>query len=113
MKKELRDKLDKELRKVRKYVYIGIVFILIASLTLFFPFTPLTSRTLEGTTIKYSAHVTDLGNRPFVMVKLDNNETIKAKLPTKLKYRDGGRVEVVEKKTIIGARTYVVARYIK
>ncbi len=48
-----------------------------------------------------------------MLVKIQNNEIIKASLPVKLEYMQGKKVELTKTKTLIGTATYKVIRYVE
>ena len=113
MKQDIKDKLDKEVEKNKiKFIAIFAIPTLIIVLS-FVAIVPISSTNIEGLTFKLTAKQTDNGNIPIMLVKIENNEIIKASLPVKLEYIQGKKVELIKTKTLIGAVTYKVIRYVE
>ena len=113
MKQDIKDKLDKEVIKSRiKFFAIFAIPTLIIVLS-FIALFPISSTNIEGLAFKLTAKQTDIGNIPIILVKIENNEIIKASLPVKLEYMQGKKVELTKTKTLIGAVTYKVIRYVE
>ena len=116
MRKELKDKLDLEARrsKRRKILlslsvgagFLGFIFILV-------PFLPESSTNIQGVAIKLTAVQTDEGNFPIMMVRLENNVTVRASMPRKLEFIKGARVNVLKTKSVMSIHSYKVLGHAK
>ncbi len=94
MKQDIKDKLDKEVLKNKiKFFSIFAVPTLIIVFS-FIALFPISSTNIEGSAFKLTAQQTDNGNIPIMLVKIQNNEIIKASLPVKLEYMQGKKVEL-------------------
>ena len=113
MKQDIKDKLDKEVPKNKiKFIAIFAIPTLIIVLS-FVAIFPISSTNIEGLAFKLTAKQTDNGNIPIMLVKIESNEIIKASLPANLEYIQGKKVELIKTKTLIGAATYKVIRYVE
>jgi len=112
MKKEAKDKLDKEAlkSKIKFYAIFAIPLLIFAALlTVFFP---TSSNNLEVIAIKYTAEQTDFGNIPIMWAKLDNGATIRISMPNNVETRQGKKAEIIKTNTLIGISTYKFVRYV-
>lgn len=116
MRKNLKEKLDQESRKekIRKYIVrfsVGGCFLLFIFVLL--PFFPQTSKNIQGIAAQLSTVLTDEGNKPIMIIKLDSGKTIRASMATTFPFKKGARVELLMKKSIMGIASYKVLHYTK
>ena len=112
MKKEVKDKLDKEVlkSKVKFYVIFGIPLLVIV--LLFVALFPISNTNIEVTATKITAEQTDFGNIPIMWAALDDGTNIKVSMPSNVETLNGKRVEVIKTNTLIGVSTYKFVRYV-
>ena len=112
MKKEAKEKLDKEIlkSKVKFYaIFIVPILIFVSIMTVFYS---MSSSNLEVTAVKYTAEQTEFGNMIIMWANLDNGTTIRVSMPNNVEIRQGGKAEVIQTSTLIGVSTYKFVRYV-
>jgi len=112
MNKEAREKLNRLILKNRIKFYAAILIPLILILGLFGAFFPVSSSNIEVKVIKYTARLTDFGNKPIMWAKLDNGKTIKITMPINSQLKQGASAEIIISKTLVGVPTYKFVRYV-
>ena len=112
MKKDFKDKLDREAlkSKVKFYTIFSIPLLIIC--LLFTAFFPISSSNIEVTAFKYTAEQTDFGNTPIMWAKLDNKTTIRISMPNNIDLRHDAKAEVIKTNTLIGISTYKFVQYV-
>ena len=111
MKREAKQILDEEMANERKlglYVSIFVVIFLIMISGLYIPYS---SNNIYGKTITFTAEQTEEGSKPKAKIQLESGRTVIARHQKRLRFKYGEKVEVVERKTIIGRPRYEVLRY--
>jgi hypothetical protein len=111
MRPEVKKALDEEQSKERKVLLYGVLLFVVVAVTLGSIFIPVTSKSIYGITISYTAVQTDEGSKPRVKVKLESGETIVAAFPKHLVFKYGEKAELLEGRTLVGKPTYRMVRY--
>ena len=112
MKKEVKNKLDKEAlkSKIKFYVIFGVPLLVIVAL--FVGLFPISNTNLEVTAIKFTAEQTDFGNIPIMWAKLEDGTNIKISMPNNVETLQGKKAEIIKTNTLIGVSTYKFVRYV-
>lgn len=116
MREKIKDKLDQEIkRSKRKRIFtpllIGAAFLGFIGILL--PFFPSSSTNIQGIAIKLTAVQTDEGNFPKMLIRLENNATVRASMPRNLEFIKGAKVNVLKTKSITNIYSYKVLGYVK
>lgn len=106
--------LDAVLRKERFREYktpllIAIVFL--GFIVIALPFISGKVIEIQGIAVRLTANLSDDGNKPVMFVKLNNGSTVRASTPKNLHFKKGAIVNLLQKESLIGTRTYVVVGY--
>jgi len=99
-----------------QYDIIKGIFIIVILLLIFFylsyRYITVERTSMEGTVIGFNASHSDEGSHPYLVIKLDDNQTIHSYIPTSSMYRKNQRVSITKSNTF-GFNTYKFNRYIE
>ena len=112
MKKEIKDKLDREAFKSKVKIYTIFAIPLLIMGVLFIAFFPISSSNIQVSAFKYTAEQTDFGNIPIMWAKLDDKTTIRISMPNNIDLKNNAKAEVIKTNTLIGSTTYKFVQYV-
>ena len=113
MRREIRDVLDKEQAGERRKVLVTIAGLLALAVLFGAVYVPVEVKTVYGTMEAYTGEQTEMGSKERVTVQLESGEKILAKVPQHLSFMRNRKVEVVEKRALLGRRSYSVIKYVE
>ena len=111
MREKIKNALDNEQAKDRNKYILSLLLLVGLVGTFGALFYPISVKTIYGVTEAHTAEQTYMGSKERVTILLETGETVLAKFPEHLVYRKGVKVELVERQSLIGKRSYRVIQY--
>ena len=113
MRPELKKKLDRESNRASgRVLLIAFLFLSIVLMTYGLTYFPLSVKSIQGESISLTAKQTDVGSLPRMRVRLDNERIVRAKMTHSQPFISGSKVNIEERKTVIGIKRYRFLSYV-
>ena len=111
MREELKEELDKELKKHSKGKWVLALIVFLGIGVWLASFVPISTENVFGVLVTSTALQREDGNKRYLIVKLDDGLQVKVPIARKTPIQPGSRVELARHVSLIGINKYVFLGY--